>query len=125
MPMSWDRLVAFAQAEAPAFLSSVKGVSPADIERVESECQVRLPENYRRFLMLMGEDSAGFQLFGRTQNHRLADVLAQRTEDDSYPLQEFFPISYSADNSMATRIDHFLDLSGSDGVDAPIVMFNG
>ena len=68
--MSWDSLIAFVEAEAPSFIAALKGASPEDIARVEEDYRVRLPDHYRRFLLLMGEDGAGFHLFGASQNQR-------------------------------------------------------
>ena len=119
--MSWDRLVAFVQMEAPSFMASVKGVSPDEIARVESDYRLRLPDNYRRFLLLMGDDSAGFYLFGRGQDQRFANLITHGS-DASYP-ERYFKIARAIDDSLVTRLDHFLDLARTDGVDAPIVMF--
>jgi hypothetical protein len=122
--VSWAGLVAFAQAEAPSFFASLKGVSPVVIAAVEQEYGVRLPDSYRQFLLLMGDDSAGFHLFGSGQNQRFADVVARLPEQSS-AVQEFFNIAFADDPSMVSPPDHFLDLTRSDGLDAPIVLFEG
>jgi len=120
--MSWDSLIAFVEAEAPSFIAALKGASPEDIARVEEDYRVRLPDHYRRFLLLMGEDGAGFHLFGASQNQRFADLVSQ-LPDDSYPMRQYFKIAYAVNQSMVSQFDHFLDLMRSDGADAPIVMF--
>lgn len=120
--MSWDSLMAFVAAEAPSFLRSISGVSADAIANAETVYRLRLPENYRRFLLLMGEDSNGFYLFGPGQVQTFAD-LVKRLPDESYP-DRFFRIASAADDTaVGVRIDHFLDLGRSDGVDAPIVMW--
>jgi len=121
--VSWDSLLAFIRAEAPSFAASLEGVALEDIVHVENEYQVHLPESYRQFLLTVGANSAGFYLFGPSQNHRFADVVAQIPEE-SYPKQDYFKIAYAVDE-MINPSDHFLDLKRSDGVDAPIVMFEG
>jgi hypothetical protein len=119
--VSWDGLIAFVQREDPALISSMKGIAPAEIASLEADYQLDLPEHYRRFLLLMGDDSGGFHLFGPGQNHRFADLRAVPL-DESFPAH-FLRIAVAVDDSVVTRLDHFLDLSRSDGTDAPIVMF--
>lgn len=120
--MSWDSLLAFVRSEAPAFVDSMKGVTRQDIALVETHYRIDLPEAYRQFLLLMGEDGAGFSLFGPSQNQRFRDVIAHIPEA-SWPVQEYFKISFADDSAMVSPPDYFLDLTRADGNDAPVVMF--
>src|SRR5262249_46740754 len=104
------------------FVAALEGVTPDEIARVEREYQIRLPDSYRQFVLNMGANSAGFHLFGPTQNQRFPDVAAQ-VPDESYPTQEYFKIARADDERMINAPDHFLDLRRSDGMDAPIVAF--
>lgn len=122
--MSWDDLSAFMRAEAPAFVDTLRGVSSKDLVRVEGEQGVQLPKAYRQFVLQMGEDSAGFHLFGPGYNQRFRDVVA-RLPEQSCPVHEYFMIAYADDASMISPPDHFLDLTRGDAADAPIVMFEG
>lgn len=124
MHVSWDSLMAFVQTEAPSFAASLEGVAQEDIVTVEDRYRVHLPESYRQFLLTLGMNSAGFYLFGPSHSHRFADVVAQMPEA-SYPVQEYFRVAYVTDSTMISPLDYFLDLKRSDGVDAPIVMFEG
>lgn len=122
--MSWDRLVEFVQAEAPSFVASLEGVVADDIVRVEDEYRVQLPATYRQYLLRMGVNSAEFYLFGPSHNHRFADIV-ERLPEATYPTHEYFKIAYAQDETMISPLDYFLDLKRNDGVDAPIVMFEG
>jgi SMI1 / KNR4 family (SUKH-1) len=120
--VSWDRLIGFAELEAPSFVASLVGVPLDEIAAIEHQYDVRLPANYKQFLLLMGAESGGFHLFGPNQNQRFRDVVAQ-LPDESSPVQEYFKIAFAGDDSRVNPPDHFLDLTRSDGIDAPIVMF--
>ena len=122
--MSWDHLVELVRSEAPSLLASVTGVPPLEIAGVEEQYHVRLPEAYRQYLLVMGEDSAGFHLFGPSWNHRFRDVVA-RIPEDTCPVEKYFKIAYADDAAMISPPDYFLDLTRSDGLDAPILAFEG
>jgi hypothetical protein len=120
--MNWDALAAFISAEDPAFASLLRGVPHEELARVEEEFGLRLPLNYRQFVTTMGKDSAGLYLFGPSQNQTFDDLLIY-LPDDSYPAERYFRIAFPVDDSDISPPDYFLDLSRSDGVDAPVVMF--
>jgi hypothetical protein len=120
--MNWESLTAFIVAEDPAFASRLRGVPPEDLDRVEQELGVRLPMDYRQFAAIMGRETAGFYLFGPGENQNFADLVAD-LPTDSYPADRYFKIAFPSDDSDISPPDYFLDLSRSDDVDGPVVMF--
>ena len=120
--MNWEPIADFVRTEDPAFAASLRGVPKEDVERLEHERAIQLPRAYRGFLFTMGEDSDGFYLFGPHRKQRLADLVASGPPR-SYPGKRYFKIGAAADPFEISPPDYFLDLSGSDGVDAPIVTF--
>jgi hypothetical protein len=120
--VQWEPLADFIRTEDPSFAASVQGVPLEEIERVERENGIRLPRSYRGFLQMMGRDSDGFDLFGPHRNHRFGD-LVERLPARSYPGRSYFKIGLACDPSEISPPDYFLDLTRSDGLDAPIVMF--
>jgi hypothetical protein len=120
--MNWDPLADFIQAEDPAFVALLQGVAAKDLARVERECAIRLPRSYRGFALMMGTDSDGCYLFGPHRNQKFDDLVAQ-LPPRTYPGQHYFKIGSAQDPSEISPADYFLDLTRSDGVDAPLVMF--
>lgn len=122
--MNWERALAFINAADPAFSGLIKGVPPADIAAAEAGCGIRLPRAYREFVLLMGADSGRFSATTATQTHQFYEVMALLPDED-YPLDRYFRISFASDDSLISPPDYFLDLSRSDGEDAPLVTFEG
>jgi hypothetical protein len=121
--MTWEPLANFIRDEDPALAASLRGVPRERVELIEQEYQLRLPETYRRFLFAMGEDSDGLDLFAPHRVQRFEDLVAQ-LPSRIYPRQRYFKIAAAIDaTSEISPDDYFLDLSRSDGVDAPIVAF--
>jgi hypothetical protein len=120
--MDWNALVDFIQSEDEGFMAAVRGVLPEELERAEQNNAVRLPASYRQFVALMGRDSAGFCLFSSSESQNFDDLVAS-LPTESYPAGRYFKIAFPIDESDISPFDYFLDLSRSDGVDAPIVMF--
>lgn len=120
--MDWEALTNFIRVEAPDFMVSLQGVPLDDLERTEKAAAIRLPDNYRQFVAMMGRFSAGFSLFSSSESHNFDDLTAALPAE-SYPGKRYFKIAFPIDDSDISPPDYFLDLSRSDGVDAPIVMF--
>jgi hypothetical protein len=120
--MTWDQLTSFIQREDPALAASLRGVPHERVELVEQEYGIRLPETYRQFLFTMGDRSDRLHLFGPGRTQRFDDLVAQ-LPTRIYPRGQFFKIAAAIDPSEISPDDYFLDLTRSDGVDAPIVAF--
>jgi hypothetical protein len=121
--MNWDALARFIRDEDPALAASLRGVRPAEVELIEANYRIRLPETYRRFLYTMGEESDGLTLFAPERNQRFGDLVAQ-LPSRIYPRDRYFKIAFAEDSSSEiSPDDYFLDLARSDGIDAPVVAF--
>jgi hypothetical protein len=122
--MNWQKALEFINAADPEFTEKMKGVPSTNIEAAEAGCQVRLPEAYREFLLLMGVASGGFVATVAGQTHSFYEVM-ERLPDEDYPLDRYFRVSFASDETQVSPPDYFLDLSRSDGEDAPLVTFEG
>jgi hypothetical protein len=120
--MTWDQLASFIRREDPALSASLRGVPRERVEMVEQEYRIRLPENYRQFLITMGDQSDRLYLFGPARAQRFDDLVVQ-LPTRIYPRERFFKIAAAVDRSEISPDDYFLDLTRSDGTDAPIVAF--
>jgi hypothetical protein len=121
--MTWESLADFIRAEDPALAASLRGVPGDRVRLIEREYRLQLPEMYRQFLFAMGDYSDRLNLFGPQRIQRFEDLVAQ-LPSRLYPVQRYFKIAAAIDaNSEISPADYFLDLSRSDGVDAPIVAF--
>lgn len=120
--MNWQALMDYIRAKDPALAASFRGVSRREIAACETEHAVTLPSSYVEFLLAMGEDSGGLRPFGPTQEHAFSELVATLPADD-YPGDRFFKVAFEADEDALALLDTFLDLTRSDGNDAPLVRF--
>ena len=122
MWLDWTRVTDFIARRDPELAASFKGVSRSDIDAVQRRLDVTLPSTYVDFLTTMGEASGILQPFGETQVHTFSDLVAQLPLS-SYISKRFFKISFESDEFAVAFLDTYLDLSRSDGHDAPLVTF--
>ena len=122
--MNWTKTLEFIDAADPSFAAKMTGIPAKDIEAMEAGLGIRLPESYRRFLLTMGVESDDFHPFTETQTHSFYQLMELLPGED-YPTKRFFRVSFASDDSQISARDNFLDLARSDGVDAPLVTFEG
>jgi hypothetical protein len=122
MRLDWTRVTDFIASRAPDLAASFVGASRRDVEIAQERSGLVFPSSYASFLVTMGEDSSGLHPFGDSQVHALSDLMAQWPPEDPIPKQ-FFKIAYESDQFAVAFLDTYLDVSRSDGHDAPIVTF--
>jgi hypothetical protein len=110
----------FITAHDATVAATCVGVSPGQIQAIEAQYGMTLPANYIGFLHTMGESSGGMRLFGETRVHRFSTLAAQLPFTDS-PTQRFFQVASESHPFAPAFEDVYLDLSRSDGNDAPLV----
>lgn len=114
--------MAFVAREDAAAAASCVGVPPGEIDAVQRRYGIVLPSNYVDFLRVMGQSSGGLRVFGATYHHAFSSLLAQRPSTD-YPTNRFFKVAFESDRMAVSFEDLYLDLTRSDGIDAPLVRF--
>jgi hypothetical protein len=119
--VNWAALAAFMLAKDPAFAASVEGVSREDVAELERGLSIALPRGYVDFLTSMGRDSDGFYPFTPLQTHEF-DELLEDLPPRNYRADHLFKVSLASDPEEVSPLDYFLDLTRSDGDDAPLVM---
>jgi hypothetical protein len=112
----------FVARQDAAVAAACVGVPPARIDAVQRQLRVTLPSNYVDFLKTMGESSGGLRVFGPTHIHRFASLIAQLPSSD-YPTDRYFKVAFEADAGAVAFADVYLDLTRSNGYDAPLVTF--
>lgn len=122
MRLDWTRVTDFIANRAPELAASFVGASRRDIDVAQERSGILFPSTYADFLLTMGEDSGGLHPFGDSQVHALSDLMAQWPPEDPIP-KGFFKIAYESDQFAVAFLDTYLDVSHSDGDDAPIVTF--
>jgi hypothetical protein len=122
MRLDWTRVTDFIATRAPELAASFVGASRRDIDLAQDQSGITFPSTYTDFLLTMGEDSGELHPFGDSQVHALSDLMAQWPPDESIP-KRFFKIAYESDQFAVAFLDTYLDVSRSDGHDAPVVTF--
>jgi hypothetical protein len=108
-------------AKDPTFAASLEGVSREDVAELELGLSIVLPRGYVDFLTSMGRSSDGFHPFTPLQNHEF-DELLDDLPPRNYDADRLFKVSLASDPEEVSPLDYFLDLTRSDGDDAPLVM---
>jgi hypothetical protein len=122
MRLEWSRVIDFIVRRDAALPSSFVGVRQSEIDAVQAQYRITLPSTYVDFLRTMGENSGELYPFGKTYVHAFSKLLEQLPPED-YPAQRFFKVVFVAEEFAMDPIDTYLDLSRSDGHDAPLVEF--
>ncbi len=122
MQIDWSRVIDFIARRDAALAASFVGVRPNQIDALQVEYGITLPSVYVDFIRTMGENSGELQPFGETQVHTFSELIEQ-LPPDGYPPKRFFKVAFEGDESSVTFLDIYLDLTRSDGHDAPLVMF--
>jgi hypothetical protein len=97
-------------------------VSEGEIDAVQAQYKIALPSIYVDFLRTMGEDSGKLYPFGKTYSHTFSE-LVEELPPEGYPPEHFFKVALALEEYNVDLIDIYLDLTRSDGDDAPLVMF--
>jgi hypothetical protein len=118
--IDWSRVIAFIQARDPALAAALIGVPRSQIDALQAQYRIRLPEVYVDFLETMGEDSGDLTPFGRTQVHRFSELMARLPPQD-YPADRFFKVAFESDEMALAYFDTYLDLRRTEGGDCEIV----
>jgi len=122
MRLEWSRVIDFIARRDAALASSFVGVRQSEIDAVQAQYRITLPSTYVDFLRTMGENSGELYPFGETYVHTFSALLEQLPPED-YPAERFFKVVFVAEEFAVDPIDTYLDLSRSDGHDAPLVEF--
>lgn len=122
MRMNWSQVVDFIKGRDPELASSLIGVSQSEIDAVQAQYRIVLPSIYVDFLRTMGEDSGKLSPFGKTYSHTFSQ-LVDELPPEGYPPERFFKVAMAREEFNVDLIDIYLDLTRSDGDDAPLVMF--
>lgn len=120
--MIWSEVIAFIQRHTGGRATGFVGVTQSEIDRVQAQLHIVLPSIYVDFLRTMGENSAGLYPFGETYRHTFSE-LADELPPEDYPAERFFKVAFAIEELSVDLIDAYLDLSRSDGDDAPLVKF--
>jgi hypothetical protein len=122
--MTLDTTVQFIDERVPGFRQRIRGASAATLAELQGFTSRPLPRAYARFLALMGEDSAEFDLFpGFRYGASQLVASRRRVESTAYPSDRYFKIAMQAPGPAEFFTDVFLDLQRGDGEDAPLVSF--
>jgi hypothetical protein len=122
MRLAWSQVIDFIVQHDATLAASFVGVRQSDLEAVQTQYGIRLPSAYADFLRMMGENSGELHPFGETYVHAFSELLEQ-LPPDGYPAERFFKVAFVAEDLAVDLIDIYLDLSRSDGDDAPLVAF--
>lgn len=122
LAMEWADLLAFIQEKDPAYLRTIRGVPRAEIAQCEASCAITLPKIYVDFVATMGDDAGAFDPFGAMEIWHFRD-LVEELPAESYPQDELFKVSIDDDPGAISPQDKFVDLRRSDGMDAPLVLY--
>src|SRR5262249_5532571 len=122
MRIEWTRVTDFIAGEDCELAASFVGANRRDIDAVQDRLGITLPSTYVDFLTTMGEESGDLHPFGETQVHAFSELLEQLPSTAHVP-KRFFRIAYESDEFAVAFLDTYLDLSRSDGHDAPIATF--
>src|SRR5712675_531622 len=121
-PIDWSRVIDFIARRAPTLASSLVGVAPSQIESVQAQFGIVFPSAYVDFLLTMGDERGSLRPFGETQVHAFSELVTELPPED-YPLRRFFKVAFEAQEYPIAIFDTYLDLTRSDGHDAPLVTF--
>lgn len=122
MRVNWAQVVGFIEQHDATLASSLVGVSQHEIDAVQAQYRITLPSAYVDFLRTMGENSGTLHPFGQTYSHSFSELL-EELPPDGYPTDRFFKVALASEEFAVDLIDIYLDLSRSDGHDAPLVLF--
>jgi len=120
--IDWSRVIDFIAQRDVALASSLVGVEPSQIEAVQAQFGIELPSAYVNFLRTMGEETGILMPFGDTQVHAFSELIAE-FPPDGYPPKRFFKVAFEASQYPVAVLDTYLDVTRSDGLDAPLVRF--
>jgi len=118
--MKWSDIVEFIKVKDPSFLTNAQGVPLADIQKVEKQRGLKLPQIYVDFLQTMGKHDGGSVIFGNNYLHDFYN-LNQLNPDEPPRSKRYFKIADHDETNDMAYMSTFLDLDRSDGQDAPLV----
>ncbi len=121
MPLEWAQVVDFIARQDPALAAALVGANPRDVQAAQDRLGITLPVAYLDFLATMGEHSGPLHPFGESRIHAFSELL-DLPPDQAVP-KRFFKIAVEGDSFAVAFLDTYLDLSRSDGYDAPTVTF--
>jgi hypothetical protein len=122
MRLSWSQVIDFIRRRDGVLASSFVGVRQSEIDAIQAQYGMILPSTYVDFLRTMGESSGELYPFGQTYVHTFSQLLEQLPPED-YPADRFFKVAFQLEEFAVDSIDVYLDLTRTDGHDAPLVMF--
>lgn len=113
-------MAAFLRRWAPACLEEAVGLRAEVVDGVQAELGIRLPRLYVEMILDAGAGSGAYRPFGPQLDGGF-EALVSLHPPQMYPYQRYFKVARSVDPSLIDPEEVFIDLTRSDGHDAPLV----
>ena len=121
---NWQQVIEFIRQRDPVLFKSFKGTAPEAIAECETRFGIQFPLLYKDFLLTMGQDSGTLYPYGDNYVHTLPKLTPEPMDPDwvewIYPAQQYWLIARQKESDIVL-MNYYLDLSKSDGMDAPLV----
>lgn len=121
LPTNWPRLVAYINELDPTLASTLVGVAPEIVETVQRDLGLQFPSAYVNFLLAMGVDAGRYAPFGKAMDSDFSRVMRQHPAE-AYDIRAHFLVAWDKNLNRTPPYDLYLDLSSSDGEDAPLIL---
>lgn len=124
--LEWRDIASFLSERVPDFSTHKVGVDRGLVEEAAADLGVELPELYIDMMADIGVSSGSYAPFGRSVDARFAGLRALHPPR-SYPQERYFKVARYIASQVPVELqgldpeEPFLDLTRSDGCDAPLI----